>query len=170
MPKEIKRKQIHAKSRARRGLPPVAEAVKEAEKVLGKKRKSNAGRPTVMTKETIGKLEIAFGYGASDEEACSYADISMDTLYEYQKKHPEFSELKVRLKERPTMMAREAVVRSFKTYPGLAMKYLKAKKNKEFREAMVIDNTNSDKLKEADTLLDEIRSKSRTKTTPKKSS
>lgn len=68
--------------------------------------KKKGGRPTVMTAETIGKLEYAFSRGLSDREASLYADINPDTLYEYCKKHPEFSERKELLKEQPKMKAK----------------------------------------------------------------
>lgn len=68
------------------------------------------GRPTVMTPETIDKLEYAFALGCSDEEACFYADISKTTLYEYTKKHPEFTDRKEILKQRPVLKAREVII------------------------------------------------------------
>lgn len=52
------------------------------------------GRPTVMTKQVLLKLEFAFKLGAHDRLACIFAGIAMSTLYEYCKKHPEFSEQK----------------------------------------------------------------------------
>lgn len=57
------------------------------------------GRPTKMTDDIIGKLEAAFMMWFTDEEACLYADIHVDTLYAYCKKNPEFSERKERLKK-----------------------------------------------------------------------
>ena len=74
-------------------------------------KKSNAGRPTVMTKDTIAKLEEAFKCGASDLEACFYADISKDSLYNYQKKHPEFIERKEALKNHLKFVSQSRSVR-----------------------------------------------------------
>lgn len=45
--------------------------------------KSNAGRPTKMTEETIKKLEDIFKNGANIQEACSYAGISKETYYNW---------------------------------------------------------------------------------------
>jgi hypothetical protein len=47
-----------------------------------------------MTEATVAKLEQAFAFGCTDLEACLYADISKDCLYNYQKKHPEFVDRK----------------------------------------------------------------------------
>jgi Ca2+-binding EF-hand superfamily protein len=61
-------------------------------------KKNKEGRPTVMTQETIQKLEQAFAFGSTDEEACFYANIGKSTLYDYIKANPEFSERKEALK------------------------------------------------------------------------
>ena len=64
------------------------------------------GRPTKMTPETVSKLEEAFMWGCSDVEACLYADISKQTLYDYQTKHPEYVDRKQSLKENLKLQAR----------------------------------------------------------------
>lgn len=91
-----------------------------------------AGRPTKMTEETVKKLEEAFLLGCSDLEACLYADISKQTLYNYQDKHPEFVDRKERLKENPVFVARRAVISEMKEDGNLALKYLERKKKDEF--------------------------------------
>jgi hypothetical protein len=68
--------------------------------------KSNAGRPTVLTKAVIHKLEEAFLVGATDLEACVHADISKSTLYNHCERNPEFMERKETLKNSPTMRAK----------------------------------------------------------------
>lgn len=65
-----------------------------------------AGRPSKMTPERVKKLEDAFLWGCNDTEACLYADISRQTLHNYQEKHPEFIDRKERLKTNPLMMAK----------------------------------------------------------------
>ena len=90
------------------------------------------GRPTKMTEIVIGKLEEAFAYGASDREACFYADINPDTLYAYQKEHPEFSERKEALKERPILQARQKVVQEIQNDVKNAQWYLERKRKDEF--------------------------------------
>jgi len=91
-----------------------------------------AGRPKKMTTYTLGKLREAFLWGCTDAEACFYAGIHPDTLYEYQKKNPEYSEEKECYKSNPILEARKAVVQAFKNDPHLAMKYLERKMNGEF--------------------------------------
>lgn len=95
---------------------------------------ADIGRPTVMTAETIEKLEYVFSLGGSDEEACFFANIGMRTLYDYQTANPEFAQRKKLLKERPILLARESVVKGLENDPELALKFLKNKRNKEFSE------------------------------------
>lgn len=96
------------------------------------KDKNKIGRPTVMTPETIGKLEEVFALGGSDKEACFYAGINGQTLYDYQKKYPRFIERKEALKETPILKARRTVVDKLDENYGNAMDFLKRKKKKEF--------------------------------------
>src|SRR5918998_4282646 len=67
---------------------------------------SNAGRPTVITPEILAKLEYVFSLGGTDKEACFFADIGLETLYRYQRNHPEFGERKELLKSNPILKAR----------------------------------------------------------------
>lgn len=85
-----------------------------------------------MTYEVLEKLEEAFKYGSTDEEACAYADIAESTLYKYQEKNPEFTERKAQLKELPIFTARKSVVDRLSKNPELALKYLERKKKDEF--------------------------------------
>ena len=95
--------------------------------------KHAGGRPTIMTSETIHKLEEVFAIGGSDREACFYADISMGALYLYQDKHPEFIERKEALKERPILKARQTVVKALDN-PVDAQWYLTRKRKSEFAD------------------------------------
>lgn len=99
------------------------------------------GRPTKMTPETIAKLEQAYAYGASDGEACAYAEIAMATLYRYCQENPEFGEKKERLKEKPTLLARRTVVKALESDPHLAFNFLTRKQKKEFSERFESDVT-----------------------------
>ena len=74
--------------------------------------KNLGGRPTKMTKETLDKLREAFLFGASDEEACAFAQISHTTLYTYQNEHEEFLEQKQQWKKDPILKAKMTVVKS----------------------------------------------------------
>lgn len=67
-------------------------------------------RPTVMTDETIQKLEQAFLMGCTDLEACLSAGISQSTLYAYQADNPEFLDRKEVLKSNPFMLSRSVLL------------------------------------------------------------
>ncbi len=86
-----------------------------------------------MTPENIGKLEEVFAIGGSDGEACFYADISVDALYDYQKIHPEFTKRKEALKERPVLKARQTIVKALDN-PEHAKWFLQRKRKAEFSE------------------------------------
>jgi hypothetical protein len=104
-----------------------------------------AGRPTKITKTRLGKLREAFLWGCTDKEACFYADIHPDTLYEYQKKNPEYSEEKESFKSNPVLVARKTVVDSLKDNPQLALRYLERKKSDEFSLKQTIDQNINEK-------------------------
>ena len=91
-----------------------------------------AGRPTVMTKDVLDKLEEVFALGGTDEEACLYADISKQTLYDYQKLHPEFVDRKEALKETPILLARRTAIAKLSDSYVNAMDFLSRKRKKEF--------------------------------------
>lgn len=98
------------------------------------------GRPTVMTLEVLNKLEEVFALGGTDQEACMYADISHQTLYNYQKDHPDFIERKEALKEKPFLKARRTIIASLED-PNHAFKFMERKKKGEFGQSMEIDAT-----------------------------
>lgn len=77
-----------------------------------KKEKNKGGRPTIMTPEVLGKLEHAFKVGANDREACLHAGINPDTLYEYQKKNPQYSEQKADWKRNPILKAKYTIYKN----------------------------------------------------------
>ena len=85
-----------------------------------------------MTPETINKLEEIFALGGSDLEACFFAGISRQTLYNYQHDHPEFVERKEELKEQPILKARRSVLKGIDEDPELALKFLERRKKAEF--------------------------------------
>ena len=116
------------------------------DRMAGRKKKSNAGRPTIMDEATIHKLEEAFALGCTDLEACYFADISKSCLYNYQNSHPEFVERKEKLKERPVLLARKAVVNAILSgeMPGnkIAFDYLTKRKRDEFADR--VESTGKD--------------------------
>jgi single-stranded DNA-specific DHH superfamily exonuclease len=70
------------------------------------------GRPTLMTEKTVKILEDAFSNAATDIEACFLANISKQTLYNYQEKHPEFIDRKEALKEMVKYQAKRVVAKA----------------------------------------------------------
>lgn len=105
--------------------------------------KNKGGRPTKMTPETVKKLEEAFALGCTDIEACLFADISKQTLYNYQDKNPKFIDRKEALKENPVLEARKSVVTGMKDDPKLAFDYLKNKKSDEFASKQKTEHSGS---------------------------
>jgi hypothetical protein len=81
---------------------------------MAKGKGNGAGRPTNMTENTVNKLEYAFSIGCTDLQACIYAGISKQTLYNYQDKTPGFVDRKQLLKENPVLLAKENVMLALK--------------------------------------------------------
>ena len=100
-------------------------------------KKDKRGRPTVMTRQTLEKLRTAFRIGCSDSEACIYAMIDTQTLYNYCKKYPDFSSEKEELKQIPILDARLTVVRGVKNNTADAQWYLIRKRKAEFADMKV---------------------------------
>lgn len=102
-------------------------------KAKPKKRKEGQGRPCAINEDVLGKLNYAFSIGCSDGEACLYAGINPTTLYEYQSKHPEFTERKKLLKEKVPMRARLNIVKDIEEGNMDTSKwFLERKKKDEF--------------------------------------
>ena len=136
--------------------------VKFCKKCKKPKSQCQCGRPPKIDATILGKLEDAFSNGFPDKEACLYAGINPDTLYEYQKKHPEFTERKEALKLTPNLKARRAIVESLGD-PNHAWKWLE-KKDPEMRsttkiehagQVTVVDETAKEALKEVIDKLDD---------------
>ena len=121
--------------------------------------KNKGGRPTVMTPETINKLEEVFSIGGSDGEACFFANISHQTLYDYQKKHPEFIERKAALKKDPTLKARREVVKGLEGNAEFSLKYLERKRSDEFSLKQKIEHEGEVKIVKNDKELDAMADK-----------
>ena len=90
------------------------------------------GRPTVVTPAVLQKLDQAFAWGCTDQEACFYASIGMQSLYNYQHKNPAFLERKLSLKQRPILIARRTVVDGLTANPTLAFRFLERKRHSKF--------------------------------------
>lgn len=92
-----------------------------------------AGRPTIMTPDIVNKLEQAFSMGCSDLEACLYAGISKQTLYNYQAKNPQFVDRKEQLKKQLVLKARTVIADALnRKDENTAKWYLERKAKNEF--------------------------------------
>lgn len=111
--------------------------------MAGKKKKKNrGGRPTVLTPAVVGKLEIGFAKGLNKTECCKFAGISRDTLYEYIKEHPEFSDRIEVLQSHPSMKAKFNIAdRIEKGDIELSQWYLERKNKDEFSLKQQVDTT-----------------------------
>jgi hypothetical protein len=79
----------------------------------------------------IQKLEEVWALDGTDAEAAFYAGISPASLSDYLKKHPDVSERKQALSQKPVLKARQAVVKNLDD-PNHAFRYLEKKRRKEF--------------------------------------
>lgn len=113
----------------------------------------NVGRPSIVTQRVIDKLEEAFAIGCSDREACLYANISMATLYNYQKVNKEFLERKEMLKEKPILRARQTVISNLGDV-NTAFRFLERKKSDEFGPRL--DFRDNSKDEETDTAIEKL--------------
>lgn len=102
------------------------------------KAQPGAGRPPLIDKEALKKLNYAFMMGLSDIQACAMLDISPQTLYNYQKKHPEYVERKSVFKEMPVAKAKAAVFKGLDDFDR-AFRYLERKCRAEFGPGMTIE-------------------------------
>lgn len=85
-----------------------------------------------FNEEVIKKLEQAFSYDCTIEEACLYAGITPATYYNNVNKKPQLIERFKALRNTPVLRARESVIESFRKDPALALKYLERKRRDEF--------------------------------------
>ena len=94
---------------------------------------NKVGRPTVMTEDMIGKLELLFAKGLSDREACLIADISPSTLYDYCTANPDFAERKELLKEQVKTKAKLNIAEAIEQEDiDISKWYLERKAKDEF--------------------------------------
>lgn len=113
-------------------------ADKEKIKRDGRKNKENAfmGRPTVMTKQTLAKLEMAFRMDCNEREACIFAGIDPATLYRYKQKNPDFCIEIDEWKESLPIMSRAVIAERISVHKSVedSWAYLRTKRKGEFAE------------------------------------
>ena len=67
------------------------------------------GRPKVVTKDVLVKLEQAYLFGCTDVQACAFAGICAKTLSNYQNENPDFLQEKEKWKQNPILKAKATV-------------------------------------------------------------
>lgn len=102
------------------------------DKIFGELRVLNSANAWWIDQGKVRELIQAYKIDATDEEACSYAGISLDQLKYFKELHPDFSNIKQACKQLPTLSARDTLVKSIKTDPEMALKYLERKRKREF--------------------------------------
>lgn len=108
---------------------------------MNKKVKNKGGRPSVMTKTVIHKLEEAFAFDSSDQQACFYAGISTSTLYNYQSKNPEFLERKALFKTSMGFKAKQVISKALDNNdPKVAMWLLERKEPETYSSKYINKN------------------------------
>lgn len=80
-----------------------------------KKKKGKAGRPSIFTAELLEKLDYAFLAGASDYEACLWANIHPRSLWNYEEKNPEYILHKEKLRSANNLRARLIITEALKS-------------------------------------------------------
>lgn len=106
-------------------------------------KKNLGGRPTVMTDAIVEKLEEAFSWGCTDEEACLYAGIHRTTLYNYIEIEPEFFDRKEELKKEVSLYAKRNIANAVKKkrVAYLSQWHLE-RKDDEYKGKQIVENIN----------------------------
>ena len=121
------------------------------------RRERIAAAVSKMTPETINKMKEAFAIDASIEEACFYAEISIQTYYNWIDKNPDLLEEFNRLRQRPVLAERREVVAGLQGDKHFSFAYLKSKRKKEFSEIVGVEHSGGlSNLSPADPEDDEI--------------
>ena len=100
-------------------------------------------RPTKFTESTLKKLKEAFLMDFNDVQACSYAGISETSLYNYQKKYPEFLKEKRLLKENLKMKTKFWIYKRVTKQDWNALKFVAEKLLDEYKDKGIDINLNN---------------------------
>lgn len=92
---------------------------------------AKVGRPTKINDQTIELLRQAYLVGATNAEACAYAEIGERTLYDYLADNPDFSQRIDEWKLAPILKAKTTVVNKLNDVKN-AQWYLERKAKKEY--------------------------------------
>lgn len=110
---------------------------------MAKNKKNLWWRPEIITPEILTKLEMAFAYSLTDDEASLFCWISPRTLYRYIDKNPEFWHRKELLKKKPNIKAKMNWIEKMNNKDYQASKeWLERKSKDEFSMKTESDNNN----------------------------
>ena len=90
--------------------------------------------------EAVNKLEYAFSIGADVSAACSYANISRQTYYNWTDEDAELKERFDTLREKPALLAYDTIFKNLNK-EETAKWYLERKKKAEFSTKQEVENT-----------------------------
>lgn len=103
--------------------------------------KEGKGRPTVMTPETLRKLEEGAEWSLNDTELALHADIGYSTLKDYFKANPEFSARIDKLRHKPSLLAKLQVYKDLREGDTNTAKWqLENRNNAEYSKKQVTEN------------------------------
>ena len=94
-------------------------------------RKPLGGRPPVKIAITLKRLEDGFMTGFNIMEACLYAEVSREWFYEYIKKNKGFSDRIDMLKNKPSMIAKNNLLKKINAGDEAISKWWLERKNKD---------------------------------------
>lgn len=102
-----------------------------------------------LTPKNIQKLEQLYSLDASLGEMCSFLDVSDQTIYNWKKVNPELFGKLERMRDKPTLKARQTAIQKFTESYSNAMDYLKRKKKLEFGDSIDVNaNVKYEKLEQ----------------------
>jgi ACT domain-containing protein len=119
-------------------------------------KKNKGGRPTIMTKEIVAKLEYGFMKGLNVTECCHYADISRTAFYDYLDKNPEFTHRMEELRSCPSTKAKLNIVEAIENGDaGLSIWWLERRNKDEFSTKQEVSADVNNNVKISIELVDE---------------
>ena len=123
---------------------------------------NSQGKFTKLTDDVVKKLEEIFLLDGTVEEACFFAGISKQTLYNWFKENPKMQERMDALRNEPFLKARRTIVKNLEN-PQYAFEYMKRKKKDEFSERAELTgkegkdlNPTTEELTKTNNLLNEF--------------
>ena len=123
---------------------------------------NSQGKFTKLTDDVVKKLEEIFLLDGTVEEACFFAGISKQTLYNWFKENPKMQERMDALRNEPFLKARQTIVKNLEN-PQYAFEYMKRKKKDEFSERAELTgkegkdlNPTTEELTKTNNLLNEF--------------